>query len=170
MHFPSTGATNVTVGTSFDRRDLTSLNYLLLNALLADGGGGGSVASNFSTNNLNHSGRLYGVTSQRNLRRRLLCGETHVVDANDKFPSIKFSIPHGDNVKKFQLFLPSLNCNTQFQSEETLRATGASFLDILLRYVGFDERLCRRCVGLELRVGRKLTEKERERARNEHQS
>jgi hypothetical protein len=155
LHFPSTGATNVTVGENFDVRFQASLNYLLYSRLTWNPRG--SMALCFSTNNLNHSGRLYGVLSQENIKERLLKNETHIVDANDKFPSIKFSIPYDDGVRKFQLFVPSFNCNTQFQSADSLRHTGRVFLDILLKYVDFDSKICSLCLEVEMKRKCKLS-------------
>ncbi len=158
LHFPSTGATNVTVGGNYDERFQASLNYLLYSRLTWNSSG--SLALGFSTNNLNHSGRLYGVISHENVKERLLANETHIVDANDKFPSIKFSIPYERSVRKFQLFVPSFNCNTQYQTSDSLRQTGRLFLDILLRYVEFDSKICFACVESEMRKNVKLTREE----------
>ena len=159
LHFPSTGATNVTVGGNYDERYQASLNYLLYGRLTWNSRG--SVALGFSTNNLNHSGKLYGVISHENLRKSLLANETHIVDANDKFPSIKFSIPYERGVRKFQLFLPSFNCNTQYQTTESLRQTGRLFLDILLKYVSeFDSETCFRCLEIEMKRDCKLSTQE----------
>ena len=158
LHFPSTGATNVTVGGNYDERFQASLNYMLYSRLTWNPRG--SVALGFSTNNLNHSGKLYGVLSHENIKERLLKNETHIVDANDKFPSIKFSIPYERSVRKFQLFVPSFNCNTQYQTTESLRQTGRLFLDILLRYVKFDSKVCVSCVEADMKKKCKLSREE----------
>lgn len=158
LHFPSTGATNVTVGRNFDERFQASLNYLLYSRLTWNPCG--SLALAFSTNNLNHSGKLHGVISHQNLREELVKHETHIVDANDKFPSIKFSIPYEESKRKFQLFVPSFNCNTQFQTKDSLRQTGREFLNILLKFIQFDSDLCNRCVQKEIKKGCKLSKEE----------
>ena len=159
LHFPSTGATNVTVSKTFHERFQASLNYQLYSRLTWNEKG--SVALSFSTNNLNHSGKLYGVVGNHQTKFHLLTNETHMVDANDKFPSIKFSIPYKNLVKKFQLFVPSFKCNTQNQTKESLQHTGRIFLDILLRHIDFDSALCFRCVDAEIKKGRsKLSESE----------
>lgn len=158
LHFPSTGATNVTVGGNFDERFQASLNYLLHSRLTWNPNG--SIALGFSTNNLNHSGKLHGVISRPNLREDLIKHETHIVDANDKFPSIKFSIPYKDSKRKFQLFVPSFNCNTQFQTIDSIQHTGREFLNILLKFIQFDSDLCHRCVQKEVKKGSKLSKDE----------
>lgn len=162
LHFPSTGATNVTVSKTFHERFQASLNYMLHSRLTWNRKG--SVALSFSTNNLNHSGKLYGVVGNHQAKSQLLTNETHIVDANDKFPSIKFSIPYKNFVKKFQLFVPSFKCNTQNQTKDSLQHTGRIFLDILLRHIDFDSSLCFRCVDAEMKKikegGSKLDESE----------
>jgi hypothetical protein len=154
LHFPSTGATNVTVRDNFDLRMQASYNYLMHSHLTWNSEG--SIAMSYSTNNLNHSGQLHGVISAGNIERDALIFDTHVVDKNDNFPSLKFTIPFGAGFRRYQLFVPKFNVNTQFQTAESLIVTGRNFLDIVLKYVDFSPEWCEACVQREWEIGRKL--------------
>lgn len=154
LHFPSTGATNVTVRDNFDLRMQASYNYLLHSHLTWNKEG--SMAMSYSTNNLNHSGQLYGIISSGNITQDAVKFDTHVADKNDNFPSLKFTIPFGESFRRYQLFVPSFNVNTQYQTLESLLVTGQKFLDIVLKYVDFSSEWCQTCVQLEWKLCRKL--------------
>ena len=164
LFFSSTGSTNITTRGNFDLRTKTSLNYQLHQSVVWRKRN--SLPMHTSTNNLNHAGRIYGIRSDPStVIENLKLKESLIVDSNDRFPSVKFTVPNDikaggdDRPRKFQLFSPSFCCNTQFQTAESLRRTGRTFLDTVLRHVDdFDSDLCKLCVEREVLFGRPLND------------
>ena len=56
----------------------------------------------------------------------------------------------------YQLFVPKMCINTQYQTWSSLENSSRHMLDTILRYADFNEHLCEVCVQKEVSVGRRL--------------
>ena len=161
LNFCSTGSTTITVRGNYQLRTRASLDFAYHQGLAFRKRR--LVLLPFSTNNLNYAGRLYGVLNPLRVKECLCKYERCIVDKNDKFPSIKFNIKQEDSDEEkvcFQLFVPKMCINTQYQTWESLEKSSRKMLDIILRYAEFDENLCNTCVQKEVCMGRRLCKDE----------
>jgi len=154
LNFCSTGSTTITVRGNYQLRLRASLDFIYHQALAY--GKSGAILLPFATNNLNYTARLYGVSNPEYVGEYLCRMEKYAVERNDRFPSIKFNLRQPERVC-FQLFVPSMCINTQYQTWDSLEKSGRVILDTILKYADVNFKLNETCVHQELIKGDKLS-------------